>query len=256
MPHPRTATRLLILPLLLGAAGATGCSTRAIPDQQPLELDGPVSVHVEAFAGDVTIESVDGPAHVTVDGESLHAYNRKADAVTSLETIQWTTTIDHDDRGPKIVVRVHTDAEEAHLLRGHVTVHAPMIDGVYVRTKRGDVAIDEMTGPVDVRTTDGSIELLSNQPLRDPISMFTNDGDINVRIAPGSCGTFDLHADHGTSHVSVKSGQLVVRGHTSEEIFNGVLNDGSNTFLLRTTDGHIRFVVKPYPKQHGLFHLP
>lgn len=254
MPRRTTAIRLLLL--LTGAAVASGCSIRATPDQQPLELDGPVSVHVESFAGDVTIQSVDGPAHVTVDGEALHAFNRRTDAVTALDTIQWTTSIEHDERGPKLVVRVTADDDEAHLLRAHVTIELPIVDGAYVRTRRGDVSIDELSGPVDVRTSDGSIELLSDQALRDPISLFTNDGDINVRIAPGSSGDLDLHAEHGTSHVRIKTGQMVVRGHSSEELFNGVLNDGTNPIVIRTVDGTIRFVVKPNPKQHGLFHLP
>ena len=248
------------LPLLLGVlsavTAAAGCSTRAKPDLQPLELTGPVSVHVESFAGDVTIKSTDGPAYIVLDGEALHANNRSTDAVTALETIQWTTELDNDERGPRLVVRVDSGSSESHLLRGHVTVRVPVVDGVYVRTRRGDVSIDEMTGPVDIRTTDGGIELLSDQPLRDSISMFTNDGNVHVRVAPGSSGTFDLHADHGTSHVSVKSGKLIVRGHSSEELFNGVLNDGTNPITIRTTDGSIWFVVKPNPKLRGILQFP
>lgn len=256
MPQSRKSSLPLLLGVLSAIAAAAGCSTRAKPDLQPLELDGPVSVHVEAFAGDVTIRATDGPSYIVLDGEALHANNRSTDAVTALETVQWTTELDNDERGPRLVVRVNSTSGESHLLRGHVTVHVPIIDGVYVRTKRGDVSIEDMTGPVDIRTTDGGIELLSDQPLRDAISMFTNDGDVNVRVAPGTAGTFDLHADHGTSHVSVKSGKLVVRGHSSEEIFNGILNDGTNPITIRTTDGSIRFVVKPNPKLHGIFHLP
>ncbi|MEE2719108.1 MAG: DUF4097 family beta strand repeat-containing protein [Planctomycetota bacterium] len=256
MPQHRNSSLPLLLSLLSAIAAATGCSTRAKPDLQPLELEGPVSVHVESFAGDVTIKAVRGPSSVTVEGEALHAINRTTDAETALDSIRWTTELDNDDRGPRLVVRVQSDSDETHLLRAHVTVRVPIADGIHVRTRRGDVLIDEVTGPVDVRTTDGWIELLSNQPLRDPISLFTNDGDVNVRIAPGSCGTFDLHADHGSSRVNVKSGQLIVRGHSSEEVFNGTLNDGTNPITIRTTDGSIRFVVKPNPKQHGLFHIP
>ena len=242
--------------MLSAITSTTGCSTRAKPDLQPLELVGPVSVRVESFAGDVTIRTSAEPARVTVDREALHATNRSTDAVTALETIQWTTDIDQGERGPQLVVRVTSSSKESHLLRGHVTVQVPTIDGIFVRTRRGDVLIDETTGPVDVRTSDGWIELLSNQPLRDPISLFTNDGDVNVRLAPGTCGTLDLHADHGISQVRVKSGQLVVRGHSSEELFNGILNDGKNPIIIRTTDGSIRFIVKPNPKLHGILNIP
>jgi len=251
---------LLLLCLLASTASTAGCSVKARADRQPLELDGPVSIEVNSFAGDVSIRSIDSRtgnmAHVTVVGEALHAFNRHGDANSALESIDWNAVIEHDDLGPRLVVNATTTDDEAHILRAHVTVHVPTVDGVTVRTTRGDVEINELTGPVDVRTTDGTVELMSDKPLDDPISIFTSDGDVNVRLAPGTSGDFNLHAEHGSIRMRIKSGQMIVTGNTSADRFHGRLNDGTSPFIIRTTDGSIRFTVKPNPKKHGILHLP
>ncbi len=260
MPRTTASIPLLLLVLMASLMTSGGCSVKSRADRQPLTLEGPVSVEVENFAGDVTIRSIDprtgSTPHVTVTGEALHAINRRGDAADALESIDWHAELEQDDRGPRLVVRVTTDDDEAHILRAHVTVHVLIVDGTTVRTTRGDVSIDELTGPVDVRTTDGDVELLSDQPLRDPISIFTSEGDVNVRLAPGTSGDFDLHAEHGSVSMKIKSGQMAVAGSTSNDTFFGRLNDGTAPIIIRTTDGDIRFTVKPNPKKYGLLHLP
>jgi hypothetical protein len=260
MHRRRLPSLLLLLCLASSVASAVGCSVKARADRQPLELEGPVSVEVNSFAGDVSIRSFDprtgGRAHVTVVGEALHAINRRGDAESALESIDWSATIEHDDRGPRLVVNATTSDDEAHILRAHVTVHVPTVDGATVRTTRGDVELNELTGPVDVRTTDGTVELMSDQPLRSPISIFTSDGDVNVRLAPGTSGDFNLYAEHGSIRMRIKSGQMAVAGSTSGDTFHGQLNEGTSPIIIRTTDGVIRFTVKPNPKKHGILHLP
>lgn len=246
-----------MLGILALLAWTTGCSVTSRGERQPLELDGPVSVEINSFAGDVTVRSSGdgGKAHVTVYREALHAPNRRGDAGEALESIEWNTRIDRDDRGPRLVVDITTDDQEAHILRAHVDVSVPSLDGVRIRTSHGDVDVDELTGPVDLVTSDGTVILMSNQPLHDPISIFTSEGDVNVRLAPDTSGELNLHAQDGRVGMHIKSGQMIVSGETNYDTFHGQLNDGTAPFIIRTTNGTIRFTVKTNPKNHGIFHL-
>lgn len=247
-----TAALLILLP-------AFGCSTAGRMEQQPLELKGPVAVRVETFAGDVEVRAAAGgagsKAFVQVNREGLHAINRVDDAAEAIENITWTTEIDRDERGPVVVVKVVAHGDELHAMRGHVLVQVPMLDGVTVHTTRGDIAIDECTGPIELVTTDGSVEVLSDQPLHGPLKILTSEGDVNIRLAPGASGDLDFFAKDGRVGMHVKTGRMQIEPGTSNDTLTGVLNDGTKPFVIRTTHGVIRFTVKSNPKRFGLFHM-
>ena len=250
--------KLLALGLLIALPGS-GCTTMGRPERQPLELDGPVTVHVDTFAGDVEVRAfmagTGEQSFVQVNREGRHAMNRGTDAAEAIEHITWTTEIDRNDRGPVVVVKVTAQGDEQHTMRGHVLVQVPVLDGVTVRTTRGDIAVDEVTGPIELVTTDGSVELLSDQPVHGPLKILTSEGDVNVRLAPGTSGDLDFFAKDGRVGMHVKTGRMQIEPGTSNDMLSGVLNDGTKPFVIRTTHGVIRFTVKHNPKRFGIFHM-
>jgi hypothetical protein len=250
--------RSLALSLLIALPGF-GCSTMGRAERQPLELDGPVAVRVDTFAGDVQVRAFMGgtgeQAFVQVNREGLHAINRGTDATEAIENITWTTKIDRDDRGPVVVVEVTAHGDEQHAMRGHVLVQVPILDGVTVHTTRGDIAVDEVTGPIELVTTDGSVEVLSDQPVHGPMKILTSEGDVNIRLAPGASGDLDFFAKDGRVGMHVKTGRMQIEPGTSNDMLSGVLNDGTKPFIIRTTHGVIRFTVKHNPKRFGIFHM-
>lgn len=243
---------------LLALAASTGCSMSGQPERQPLELEGPVAVEINTFAGDVEVRAVDpgsgGSAYVQVT-RSIKYGNRTGNSGNAFEQIEWTTEIDRDERGPVLVVNVTTRENAPHSMWGHVLVEVPIVDGVRVHTTRGDVSVNEVSGPVELITSDGSVELMSDQPLLGPVKILTSEGDVNVRLAPGSKGTLDFFAKDGRVGLHVKNGRMQVAPGTSNDSLHGVLNDGVQPFVIRTTHGVIRFTVKHRPKMHGIFHL-
>ena len=243
---------LALLMLLL----APGCSAPGHIERQPLELDGPVAVRINTFAGNVVVRGTapdtNEDAFVQV---TRHSDADQHDDIDINEFITWSTTIDRDDRGPVLVVNVTPrDEQVADWWRGHVIVEVPMIDGISVNTTHGYISVDEVTGPVELITSDGDVELLSDQPLRGPVKILTSEGDVNVRLAPKSEGMLDLFAKSGRVALRIKAGQMHIEPGTRDDAVHGSLNGGDMPFVIRTTHGVIRFTVKHNPKPHGIFH--
>ena len=251
----RTSSFLLSLLLLASA----GCSIKSRVEHQPLELDGPVAVRVNSFAGDVTIRGMDprsgARAYVAVTRETSHGIRRCDNARKALDSISWSARIDRDDRGPVLIVEVVSDDTSATDVRGNVVIQVPIVDGLTVHTTRGDVEVDEVSGPVELITTDGSVELLSNQALRGPLKILTSEGDVNVRLAAGTSGRLDFLAKDGRVGLYIRAGQMRIQPGTSNDSCRGELGDSTEPFVIRTTHGVIRFTVKHNPKPHGIFHM-
>ena len=259
LQSPLMELRSQLIPGVLGLLTlllAPGCSAPGHIERQPLELDGPVAVRINTFAGNVevrgTAPDTNGKSFVQV---TRHSHISQDDEIEIDEFITWSTTIDRDDRGPVLVVDVTPrDEHVADWWRGHVIVEVPMIDGVTVNTTHGDISVDEVTGPVELITTDGDVELLSDQPLRGPLKILTSEGDVNVRLAPQSEGMLDLFAKNGRVGLHIKAGQMHIEPGTRDDAVQGSLNGGEMPFVIRTTHGVIRFTVKHNPKPHGIFH--
>lgn len=245
-----------LIPSVLGLLillSVPGCSAPGIVERQPLDLNGPVGVRINTFAGDVVVRAT----NLTNSGDAFIEVTRDSNTSEPDEPdmIQWTTTIDRDDRGPVLVVNVTArDEHVADWWRGHVVVEVPMIDGISVNTTHGDISVDEVTGPVELITSDGSVELMSNQPLQGPVKILTSEGDVNVRLAPDTKGALDLFAKDGRIGLHIKVGRMHIAPGTSTDSVHGSLNGGDKPFVIRTTHGVIRFTVKHNPKLHGIFH--
>ena len=254
-------TGLRITYFLLGLLLFTtaGCSIQSKAEHQPLDLEGPVAVQVNSFAGDVTVRSIDLRAgarpHVAVTRESSHGIRRYDKAREAMDSISWSARIDRGAQGPVLVVDVVSTAPSAMGVRADVVVEVPIVDGLSVHTTKGDIEVEDVSGPVELITTDGSVELLSDLALRGPLKILTSEGDVNVRLQAGTSGQLDFMAKDGRVGLYVRAGQMRVKPGTSNDSCRGQLGDSTEPFVVRTTHGVIRFTVKHNPKPHGIFHM-
>ena len=180
-----------------------------------------------------------------------YAAHRTAEGWARLKDINWSVEVSRDQDPPVVRVRASTLKADEERQRLHVTVSAYAVDGVRVRTQHGDVDIDQASGAMDIETSRGDIYILADRPLHGPITALTTDGDIELRAPSGTSGRLDFFTGDGRVISKINSGQVRVRGRNDDRSLQAVLNDGLQPFVLRTNDGIIRFVVKPFPRAYS-----
>ncbi len=250
---PLTLIASLFLLFCLG-----GCGHMAFGTKTPLDVSGPVSVDVVTFAGDVTVRSTGdapGTPGVLVKPQSTHAFHRMGDAQASLEDIDWSVETVEENGRTIVRIRATTLYPESGLQRLHVTVNAPLIDGVRVDTSLGDVDLSEISGPIDVSTTRGDVDIVTGASLDDSVNVATTEGDIDLRAGAGTSGRLDAFTIDGRVICKVPTGKLRIHGRSSDRTMQGVINDGDRPITLRTNDGTIRIVVKKHPHRQSSFDI-
>ncbi len=218
------------------------------------DIRGPLSVDVISFSGSVRIEAVPELDHVTVHVERVatHGYGRKWEADDSLAEIDWSAEIVRNPVGPTLVIRTSTTHPEPHFQRVRIDITMPAADGVQIATRNGDVILDNVSGPIDLSTSNGNVRLMTPQPLVGPVSILNSYGDIDYRVRGESSGAFDCEAERGQVTHYTRYGQMVVDRATDHDSLKATLNGGENPVYLRTADGDIRVAVVADPTAVGV----
>ncbi|MCA9291978.1 MAG: hypothetical protein KDA25_12670 [Phycisphaerales bacterium] len=249
---------LLVL-VLVGLPG--GCSTarqyRHL-DDPPLVIRGvtatvPIAVDVRNFAGDVIIVVDEQATDVTVRvrREARHGSLRTEEAEAALALIHHSSEMVRNDRGPVLRVRVASSSPEWYFQRAHLQITAPAVSDVHVETTRGRVYATDLRGEVFITTTEGDVRVMSNFPLRQPVTVLNRDGDIDYRVRGNSGGRFECEAVGGTISPRMKLGRFVFQPGSRQDLLIGTLNDGENVVQLKTVDANIRIAVVEQPTAVG-----
>ncbi|HBS28587.1 MAG TPA: hypothetical protein DEB06_03850 [Phycisphaerales bacterium] len=239
----RTAWTLAALVLVgagLGGAGLGGCAARH--EQFVLDVaptTGAIGVDIENFRGSVEVR-VD-PKQPTIlvestvrsdEGFDEDAAARHHDAVS--------VTADMDEAGARGVLRVRTATalpeDEDHSVDLFITM--PRVDGVRVVNKGGEVVIVDGAGAVQITNTGGAVEYRTRQPIVDPVTITTADGNIYYQVPPESSGLFDLETLKGRVSYKDNDGQTDEASATARRL-TARLNAGANPVLARTSAGDI-----------------
>ena len=263
-------TSLLIIALATAGSGLGGCvgftSTARTwwnPDtwgfrawqDDPVVVDvpRPVAVDVENFNGSVVItcDPLLPKATLSVVREATHGYRRTAEAQASLGEIEYTARVVPSPDGPVLEVRTWTIHREPHFQRAHLHLQLPSATGIRVRTQRGMVTAVNVSGPVDIETTEGDVRVMTDLPLHEPVRITNRLGDIDYRVRGESTGVFDCEAVRGAVDHRIRNGRVSIHSGSDHDTLRATLNGGSNPIVLRTVDGDIRVAVVPNPTEIG-----
>lgn len=240
---------LAILVVVLG-----GCSTKKIADEPiVMELAAPVAIDVQSFNGDVIVEA--GPefpvATVQVVRRAKHGYMRQEEAEESLEQITYIVGLVPGELGQVLQVKTSTDHPEPYFQEADVYITLPEAEGLFVRTTNGRVEARGVTGSIDIETTNDDVRILSNRPLRRPVTVVNRNGDIVYRVRAESTGEFDCETVNGQVVTHVEYGQFFVAPTNDRDTMRAIFNGGSNRIVLRTVDGDIIIAVVENPQEVG-----
>ena len=240
--------------LALAAALLAGCESTHSKQTMTLQVAGPIAIDVSSFGGDVLITGVGkgDDASITFERQALHGEDRRDEAVASLADISTTAELVPGELGQVLRVRAETTHGEPHFQRVHITIEAPLIDGVAILTQRGRVVVRNVAGECNLRTSDDYIRFMTARALTRPITISNVDGDIDFRTAGASRGTISAEAGGGSVLHRVREGVLTVATGTDHDSLHGTLNGGDNAITLRTTNGDIRIAVVSDPEAVGL----
>lgn len=249
----RPSTLFALLAAALVVLG--GCTTRSSKDDALLfDIPGPVAVLVESFGGDVTIEADPRltQASVRVKRAADFGFVRESDASAALDAIGYTASLESTGSGPVLTIRATSDHPESHGLYAHVTIRMPAVDGLTVRTARGDVYATNCQGATEISTTGGDVRYMTNWAITQPVTITNKEGTIDFRVRGESTGAIEASTIDGKVRERARHGRFVIHSHTGRAM-RATLNDGTNPILLTTEEGHVRIAVVHDPTAVGVF---
>ncbi len=223
-----------------------------------LEVLGPIEINVESFGGDVIID-VDEElttAKVTIRRVALHGAGRLDEAEASLSQIDYTVEIVPGDLGQVLRIRTFTTHAEPHFQRADIRIELPSVDGVYVRTERGDVVAKNIEGVVEISNSQGDVRIMTNHPMKRAVTITNSEGDIEYRVRGESTGVFDCEAKSGRVEHRVMYGKFRIAPNRRRGILQAALNNGDNLVKLTTQDGNIMIAVVADPTDAGILLFP
>ena len=223
-----------------------------------LEVQGPIEIDVDSFGGDVIID-VDEEltaAKVTIKRVAIHGPGREEEAEASLSQIGYTVEIVPGDLGQVLRIRTFTTHAEPHFQRADILIELPAVDGVFVRTERGDVVAKNIEGVVRISNSQGDVRVMTNLPMKRSVEIINSEGDIEYRVRGESTGTFVCEATSGRVEHVVRYGLFKIAPNRRSGILQAVLNNGDNPIKLKTQDGNIFIAVVSDPTDVGILLFP
>ncbi len=231
----------MMLPLMVG------CASTAMVHEHRLELpEGTrmLAVDVENFSGVVEVRGdrgQEGQAMVRAEVVTAWDADREARGRVSESVDVWAEIVEEE---PGLaVLRVRTgNSIEGHEHGVRIYIESPRIDGTRIVNQGGYVEVVGVRGGTHIENRFGMIELRTDHPLTEDVTILNTDGPILVRMPPGSTGLFDLETLDGEASMSDESGDISEMRSTHETLHT-MLGDGSNMVLARTNLGDVRVWV-------------
>jgi len=193
---------------------------------------------------------------VTIRRVAIHGAGRQEEAEASLSQIDYIVEVVPGDLGQVLRIRTFTTHAEPHFQRADIHIDVPAVDGVFVRTERGDVVAINIEGEVDIANKLGDVRIMTNLPMKRSVTIVNSEGDIEYRVRGESTGVFDCTADGGRVEHRVKYGTFRIAPNRRSGRLQAALNQGDNLIDLRTQDGNIFIAVVADPTAVGILLFP
>ena len=235
------------------AAGLGGCATS---DAHVTFLDKPsplteLGIDAENPFGSVRIEVTDTVDYIRVTEILLTApFSTEATRQSLRDRVM--LDIERIENAPGFeTLRLRVVALEPLMKQEGVnlTIKLPSCAGVRVRNTAGDAVLIGVTGAIHVETTDGDIEVRCAEPLRWPVALITDTGDVYLQTPGGNEGRVELVSNTGeavfTSVLEPMHGMNATRHWV-----RGTLGAGANPITLRSDTGNVRMMVIKNPMKY------
>lgn len=242
-----TTVRFIVI--LIVCTFCLGCSnaTKFPANQFLLDTNGPVSIDVESFAGDVNIT-----ADKACLGTSVSVV-KKTKQGTFLDSINCNIFARNTEIGEEVVVQISTEKDELRYMRANISIITKSVDNVRIKTRSGNVTLLGVSGSLDVHTTDGDVLVATTVPITDSVSIENHRGNIVFLAPEESTGTIDLSAIGGRTSLDILAGNATVLPGSTKGHMMAIVNGGRNNIALRTVDGNAIFEILKNPMAYRGF---
>jgi hypothetical protein len=196
--------------LLVAAALATGCTvtvdsqSQVVREEKRFTVAGEADLRVATFDGSIVIQSWDKP-DILVEVEKRGSTRESVDGI-EIKTEQNGSVVELEVRRPRSEsftgIGFHRSAT------AKLIVSVPRRTNVRARSGDGSIAIEGVTGRLEMRTGDGSIRA---RDVAGELTLSTGDGSVTV---DGAEGRLDLNT--GDGGVSVTGKLSGVKLHTGD----------------------------------------
>jgi predicted small secreted protein len=242
--------------LLIAAASLvlTGCNAsqkRDIAIGGPeIPVDTPIAVDVTNWNGEIRLR-VDKKLQNPVVRAKVAESNRQSTGETESLRDSVQITAETELESGRAVLRVTATGPEDRTgaIVSDITIWVPACNGVRIRNSGGAVFLEGVSGAVQVENgfgghAGGPIQLLTDQPMVEPVALTTSDGRIHYQVGPQSTGRFELESGTDPVQFWCKIG-TVTESEPSVRRWVATLNAGTNHVYLRSEDGPVQaFVIE------------
>lgn len=245
------ATRNRIkLTLAAGAALALAACSMKQEHRSTFEVaptTGLLALDVENFRGDIDVRvdrrtqraTVVGVAHA---GRSLGDQQGMALAGTTYDA----QLIENGAQGV-LRVRTTTNRENTGDHWMNLSITLPRCDGVRIDNRGGLILVVGTGGATEITNREGVIEFRTAQPITDPVTLTTTDGNVFYQVPVGSTGRFDLETLDGTVWYRDRVSQSD-DVYSAPRVHQATLGEGENPVIARTNRGNINIFVDEDPE--------
>lgn len=124
----------------------------------------------------------------------------------------------------------------------NLTIRLPRCDGIRVRNTAGSAELVGVTGAIHVETTDGDIEVRCDEPVRAPVALIADSGNVYLQSPGGDEGRVELVSNTGKAVFTSTLEPLRGMSATTNQV-RGVLSGGVHPITLRSDSGNVRMMV-------------
>jgi hypothetical protein len=241
-------TCTLALMLLAGCSAPTDHRLPINVSPTVARLDRAIAVDVENYNGSVRIQVVPGLQRPEITAEvwdESNGFMRRTD--DAIVRGWYAANLTTQEGRPVLRVLTTRTANSTPPTFVKLTVKTPTLEGVRVRNNGGDVEVRGGSGPITIENgfrggEGGNILVVTPSRLSDPVRMTTTKGDVELRIAPSSQGSFELTALKGHVAAATRT-EALTRSRRTATTWTGVMNSGTNKIELMSQDGDVTLDV-------------
>jgi hypothetical protein len=236
-------------PVLLLIVSALGGCARTASHARRFDIaptTGLVALDVRNFRGSVEVRVDPRAGAATVMASAAASAALGDEQARALEEIWMDAVLREEGARATLEIRTGSPRENTGDHWVDVEVRLPRCDGVAIENTGGVVLVVGARGGTTITNRLGPVEVRTNQPMTEPVTITTTDADIYYQVPAGSSGAFDLESLDGPVWYRDRV-QSTDRAYSSPGRYEGRLHGGTSPVVMRTNRGAINVWVDEDP---------